>query len=257
MFSDEINLVGDGALKKVTFLKKNFIGYFMLSILAGLYVGLSILLIYTIGGILNQTFVGYKIIMGVSFGISLSLVAIAGAELFTGNNFIMAVGAFSKKITWKDAFKLWIICFLGNLVGSILVAFMFFAGGFLKGNVGEFIVKSAEIKMTLEPFEIFIRAVLCNILVCLATWCGYRCKSESGKLIMIFWCLFGFITSGYEHSVANMTILTLGLINPMGMEISFGGALYNLSLATLGNMVGGVFFLALPYLIASKENKQK
>ena len=90
---------------------------------------------------------------------------------------------------------------------------------------------------------------------CLAVWCGYRCKSESGKLIMIFWCLFAFITCGFEHSVANMTLLTVGMISPFESAVSLTGYLYNISVVSLGNMVGGILFLAVPYFIIAKKKE--
>jgi nitrite transporter NirC len=93
------------------------------------------------------------------------------------------------------------------------------------------------------------------MLVCLAIWCSFRCKSESGKLIMIFWCLFAFITSGFEHSIANMTLLSIGLMAPFSASIGFVGYFYNILIVSLGNMVGGILFIALPYfLISKKEN---
>lgn len=104
-------------------------------------------------------------------------------------------------------------------------------------------------KMALPPVHLFLRGVLCNVLVCLAVWCGFRCKSESGKLIMIWWCLFAFITCGFEHSVANMTLLTIALLNPAGAAVSAGGWLYNLMVVTAGNMAGGILFAAAPYAV--------
>ena len=93
------------------------------------------------------------------------------------------------------------------------------------------------------------------MLVCLAVWCGFRCKSESAKLIMVFWCLLAFITTGFEHSIANMTLLTVSLLSPAAdAAVSLGGEVYNLVFVTVGNMIGGIVFVALPYLgIAAKR----
>lgn len=253
MFREEIEDVGISAKKKVNLLNSNPLGYFLLSMLAGAYVGISSVFIFSIGGLLRD-FPGNKIVMGASFGIALSLVAVAGAELFTGNNFVMVIGAVRKKIKWSDAIKLWIVCYLGNLVGSLLMAYLFYLGGYInEGPIAEFIVKSVYSKVSLKPLELLIRGLLCNFLVCLATWCGYRTKSETAKLIMIFWCLFAFITTGFEHSIANMTTLSVGLLSPIGSELTVSNFIYNLSLSTIGNMIGGIIFLALPYIVVSKE----
>lgn len=255
MFEEDTLEAGHSAEKKVKFLNNNPLGYFVASMLAGMYVGIAIMFIFTIGGMLHD-FDGYKVVMGASFGIALSLVAIAGAELFTGNTFTMTMGLLQKRVSLSDTLRVWTVCYLGNLAGSILLGFIFFlCGSINEGYVGEFFIYSAKGKMTLEPMELFARGLLCNILVCLATWCGYRCKTESAKLIMTFWCLYAFITAGFEHSVANMSLFTAALLSPLGSELTVGMYVYNLSIVTIGNMVGGILFLAVPYFIISKNKK--
>lgn len=256
MFCEEFNSVIMAAKAKVNLLKTNKVGYFISSMLAGLYVGMGIMLIFTIGGLLNSSgSPATKIVMGASFGIALSLVIMAGSELFTGNNFIMTVASLSKEVKWTDTFKIWIVCFIGNLLGSIIAGYMFYATGLSAGPVGEFIAKTSAAKMSIPFLPLLMRGIFCNILVCLATWCGFKLKSESGKLIMIFWCLFAFITSGFEHSVANMTLLTIGLLNPGAASVSIMGYVYNIGVVTIGNMIGGAIFLAVPYYIISKKSK--
>ena len=252
MFKEEFSVIVETAKKKSKFLETNFTGYLMASMLAGLYVGLSILFIYTSGGMLGHA-PYVKIFMGATFGIALSLVLMAGSELFTGNNMIMAAGVLKKTVSLGQTIKLWVVCYLGNWLGAIIVSLMFIGAGLTKGPVGEFIAATSATKMSIEPMQLFFRGMLCNILVCLAVWCNYKMKSESGKLIMIFWCLFAFITSGYEHSIANMTLLTVGLLKPMGAAVTLGGYFYNILMVTLGNVVGAILFLTIPYYSISKE----
>ncbi|MDS0524261.1 formate/nitrite transporter family protein [Clostridium sp. SHJSY1] len=257
MFGDEVKKVSESAKAKISLLNNNIIGYFISSMLAGIYVGIGIMLIFTIGGLLSSGGSPLtKIIMGVSFGIALSLVIFAGAELFTGNNFVMAIGMLGKTVSFFDTLKVWIVSFIGNLCGSILIGYLFYSAGLASGPVGEFIAKATETKMHLAGNQLFVRGILCNLLVCLATWCSFKCKEESSKLIMIFWCLFAFITTGFEHSVANMTLMTIGLLSPFSASVSIYGYGYNLLFVTLGNMVGGIVFLAIPYYIISR-NKNK
>lgn len=256
MFKEEVNAVCNASFAKINFLKSNPLGYFIASMLAGMYVGFGILLIFTIGGLLGS-FAGTKIVMGASFGIALSLVIIAGAELFTGNNFVMTVGLLNKKVSFYYTIKLWIICYIGNLIGSILLGFIFYYSGLAIGSVGEFIAKTALTKMTLSPQVLILRGALCNILVCIAVWSSFRCKSDSGKLIMVFWCLFAFITTGFEHSVANMTLMTIGILSPNGIaDIGIVGYIYNLFFVTIGNMLGAIILLAIPYYIIAKDKKE-
>ncbi|HHX60919.1 MAG TPA: formate/nitrite transporter family protein [Epulopiscium sp.] len=257
MFSEEFNNVIGSAKSKVRLLKTNPLGYIISSMLAGIYVGLGIILIFTIGGLLSSAgSPATKIIMGISFGVALSLVVFAGSELFTGNNFVMGAGSLSRQVSWTDTMKVWAMCFVGNLVGSILIGYMFYLTGLASGPVGEFIGATSAAKMNIPFMPLLFRAIFCNILVCLGVWSTFRCKEETAKLIMIFWCLFTFITAGFEHSIANMTLLTIGLLAPNGADVSVIGYIYNIGVVTLGNMIGGVLFMAVPYYIISKKVKE-
>jgi nitrite transporter NirC len=254
MFSEEINKVAQAAKAKTNLLKSGKGKYLLSSMLAGLYVGLGIMLIFSIGGVLTSAESPFtKIVMGLSFGIALSLVIMAGSELFTGNNFIMTIGYLKKTVTMLDAIYIWIFSFIGNLIGSVAGAYAFYSAGLAKGAVGQFILTASATKMSLPIHELIVRGILCNILVCLAIWCSFKMKEETGKLIMIFWCLFAFITTGFEHSVANMTLLSIGLFIPHTAAVSISGFIYNLSFVTLGNFIGGAVVLAIPYYLISKE----
>lgn len=254
MFSEEINKVAQAAKAKSNLLKSGKVKYLLSSMLAGLYVGLGIMLIFSIGGILASAESPFtKIVMGLSFGVALSLVIMAGSELFTGNNFIMMIGSLKKTVTLVDTIKIWIFSFVGNLLGSIIGAYAFYAAGLARGPVGQFILSASATKMSLPIHELIVRGILCNLLVCLAIWCSFKMKEETGKLIMVFWCLFAFITTGFEHSVANMTLLSIGLFIPHTAAVSISGFIYNLSFVTLGNMIGGALVLAIPYYLIAKE----
>lgn len=254
MYDEEYSASAAGAAAKVRLLKHNPLGYFLMSALAGAYIGFGILLSFTVGGTLGPIPMN-KIAMGLSFGVALSLVIIAGAELFTGNAMVLFNGWRRKTVTLTDVIRLWIVCYIGNLVGAVILSFIFYGAAGTAGGVGQALATAAATKMSLPPLVLFLRGILCNVLVCLAVWCGFRCKSDSGKLIMTFWCLYAFFTCGFEHSVANMTVLTLGLLNPAGMAVSLAGFGYNLLWVTLGNLVGAVVFLAIPYGIAAAKKQ--
>jgi nitrite transporter NirC len=256
MFSETINNVSASAITKSKLLKKSKGKYLVASILAGLYVGLGIILIFNIGGVLSAAESPFtKLFMGACFGIALSLVLMAGSELFTGNNLIMTIGSLEKKVTWKETINIWIFSYIGNFIGSIFLAMVVvFSGAVSSAPVADFFVKVSAAKMNAPFMDLLLKGVLCNILVCLAVWCGFKLKSESGKLIMIFWCLFAFITAGFEHSVANMTILGVGLFLPHSETVSLVGLANNLIPVTIGNMIGGAICVGLAYWYISKEN---
>ena len=253
MFNDEFTAAANGAAGKLKLLNSNPLGYFMLSVLAGAYIGFGILLVFTLSGALDGA--PYtKLVMGCCFGVALSLVIIAGAELFTGNNLVMTAGVLRKTVTVGDAAKLWVVCWIGNLVGSALLAVIFSLTGLYSNATLSAMTGAAAGKMTAGFIPLLTRGMLCNTLVCLAVWCGFRAKSDAGKLIMVFWCLLAFFATGFEHSIANMTLLTLALINNGGNEaITMGGYWYNLVVVTLGNMLGAILFVALPYHLASRQ----
>lgn len=257
LYSEEINKLSASAVKKVSLFEKGKMKYIVSSALAGLYIGLAIVFIFTIGGMLNSVHSpATKIVMGASFGIGLSLVLLCGSDLFTGNTLIMPIGFLEKKVSWKSMVNICVFSYIGNFIGSILVAWMFVASGLAQGDTAEYILKGAGAKMAPTFMQIFLRGILCNILVCLAVWAFYKLKSESAKLIMIFWCLYAFITSGFEHCIANMTLLTTALMIPHKANVSFGAWIHNITAATLGNIVGGAVFVGLAYWYMSREGKQ-
>ncbi len=252
MFNEDFEALVNASKKKMSFFKNNTLGFFVSSMLAGMFVGLGIILIFSISGQLaGQPYA--KLAMGATFGIALSLVIMAGSELFTGNNLIMGGALFKKEQKLSDVINFWVVCYLGNFVGSLLVAGLFLLSGLSKGATAEAFANVTLAKTTIPLMPLIFRSILCNILVCLAVWCSIRLKSDSGKLIMVFWCLLAFITSGFEHSIANMTVLTIGMGNTMGLDITLAGYFYNIIVVTLGNMVGGIFFVALPYYLISKK----
>lgn len=240
MFQKEITAVADAAVKKRDLLEASKGKYILASVMAGVFVGFGMVLTSVIGGILPQkVYPITKLINGAAFSVALSLVVMAGAELFTGNNFVMSIGVLNKRVTWKECIKVWIFAYIGNYIGSLFFSFIVMKSNIINESVRIFIINAAENKMSMTITELFTRGILCNLLVCLAVWCCTKMKSEAGKLIMIFWCIFTFVTCGFEHSVANMTLLSLSLMIPHTAAVTVGGFIYNLLIVTLGNLVGG------------------
>ncbi|MFK3587862.1 formate/nitrite transporter family protein [Lactobacillus sp. 23-2] len=257
MYREAFEAAAGASAKKVNLLKKNPFGYVLLSVLAGMYIGFGILLAFTVGSQLGDNpFSG--LVKGMIFGVALSLVVIPGAELFTGNNFVMGAGLLEKKVSLGQALSLWIVCWLGNLLGGCLLAVMFVNTGLDLPAVSAVFAKAAAAKMAAPAGQLVLRGILCNILVCLAVWSGFQSKSDSAKLIMIFWCLLAFFTTGFEHSVANMTTFAVALLKPAKVAaVSMDGMWHNLLWVTLGNMLGGLVFVAFPYWLAARKTDEK
>ena len=218
-----------------------------------------------------------KVLAGAIFGTGLMLVVIAGGELFTGNTMMIA-GVLNKRIKLTGMLKNWLFVYIGNLIGSVLIAYMMNKSGLFGSGanvLGAMTIKIATYKVGLTFEQAFILGILCNWLVCLAVWMAYGAKDMTGKIFAIFFPIWLFITSGFEHSVANMYYIPAGIMakgNSALVEAASGlgvtaeklkhlnwGTFFtaNLIPVTLGNIVGGGIFVATIYwFVYSKKGKK-
>jgi nitrite transporter NirC len=255
MYTEAVQALADQAVSKLAGQRRSLASHFVRSMLAGMYVGAAIALIFTIGGTLSATTPGaVRLLMGVCFGGALTMVIFAGSELFTGSNLVLTLGVLSKKASMSDLASNWIWTWIGNLMGSVLLAWMVIRSGvFDVDPIKGFVLALVERKMNLPVDQLILRAILANWLVCLGVWMSVRIKSESARIVMIWWCMLTFITSGYEHSIANMCGLMLGLLLPHGDGITWAGYWYNLGFSTFGNIIGGAVFVAGMYWLGSPK----
>lgn len=257
MFEEALQHAGSVAVTKRAFLRENPLGYFIASMLAGVYVGLGIVLIFAIGGPLAAAgHPALKLAMGASFGIALTLVVFAGSELYTGNTFFMSLGWLRKEVKLHDLGLVWLVSWTGNLLGALALSWLVVQARSLL-SAQTLIHSVATTKMTAPAHVLVASGILCNLLVCLALWTASRTKADTAKIILINLCLFAFIGSGYEHSIANMTLLGVGTLYRAGTSLSWAGYAYNLFWVTLGNTLAGAVILAGAYhLMANREAKQ-
>ena len=162
------------------------------------------------------------------------------------------VARYADAVNVNDA-AAWGMTWAGNLAGAVLLVVLFAigGGGGLLSAPDTLVMKVASFKMNDTAAALFARGILCNWLVCLALWMAARVTSDSAKCIVIWWCLLAFIACGFEHSVANMTILGMALAGNHPETVSLGGAAWNLLWVTLGNAVGGGIFVAGAYWVAT------
>jgi formate/nitrite transporter len=241
----------------------------ILGMLAGAYIGLGGQLYSLVTGDLSQ-FVGFgltKLIGGLSFSVGLVFVVLGGAELFTGNNLIV-MAAFSRRIAWGRVVRNWVWVYAANLAGSLLLAFVLFGArqyALNDGLVGVSALKIAVAKVNMPFWTAFLRGVLCNWLVCLAVWMATGATDTTGKVLAIVLPITAFVASGFEHSVANMFFIPMGLmirnvasvvaaagLLPGIEHLTWGNGLLVRSLlpVILGNLAGGVLFVAFAYWTA-------
>lgn len=257
MYAETIGLFAKSARDKAVFAKKSPVHYLFAALLAGMFVGFGIVLIFSIGApFADISSPAVKILMGVSFGIALTLVIIAGSELFTGLAMSMIIGILKKTVTLWDLVVVWVVSYIGNLLGSLLLSYLVFKAGLTHNPIFlKFITQVASAKMHAPLGDLFFKGILCNMLVCLAVWMSMRLKSEAAKMIAIFWCLFAFIACGFEHSIANMTLLSVPLFAAHDPTIiSWVGFARNLWVVTAGNIVGGGILIGAVYTFISSRS---
>lgn len=257
MYTQTLHDISEQASLKLEGQRRSLLAHVIRSMAAGMYVGACIVLIFIVGGTLSKDYPAVvKLLMGVCFGGALTFVVFAGSELFTGSNLVLTVGVLSGRASGKDLAANWVWTWVGNLLGAALLALIVIRSGVLAADpVRPFVLKLVAAKMTLPWEQLLWRAVLANWLVCLGVWLAARAKSETAKILLIWWCMFTFITCGFEHSVANMCGLLLGLLLPHDgvAGITWQGYAYNLALATLGNIIGGAVFVAGLYWVGSPK----
>lgn len=250
MYQETIEKCAANASRIKNTARENPLSFWIGSLMAGSYVGLGIILIFTLGNLIDPAF--RPLVMGATFGIALTLVIIAGAELYTGHTMFLTFGIKTGRLNTVQATSILLQSWTGNLIGSITVAYLFYLGG--GGQIlpvdGSLVHKVALAKTTSPALVLFAKGILCNWLVCLAIWMCQRVDGAA-KFIAIWWCLLAFIASGYEHSIANMTLFALSWFGAHTPEYTLGGIGYNLWWVTLGNTVSGVLFMGLGYWYAT------
>ncbi len=239
-----------------------------LAVLAGAFIGLGAMFAtaVTAGSADAIPFGLAKLIAGIAFSLGLILVVVAGAELFTGNNLIVMAWA-ERRVPIKRVLRNWVLVYAGNLVGAVATVLLVYASKqyeFGDGAVGANALAIAQTKTSLGFGQAIALGILCNALVCLAIWLTYAARSVTDKVLAILFPITAFVAAGFEHSVANMYFLPMGLLihddasstfwhasgtSPSDYpDITWAHALVdNLLPVTIGNIIGGSVMVGLVY----------
>ena len=228
----------------------------MLGVLAGAFIGLGALYFVLVASDATLGFAATRVLGGVAFSLGLVLVVVAGAELFTGNN-LLAMAWADGKISTVELLKNWAVVGVTNFVGAAGLAVLVFLSGHAEMNHGLIAQRYLEIAAAncAMPFwTAFFKGVLCNVLVCMAVWMALAGRSVVDKVVAIVFPISAFVAAGFEHSIANMYLIPLGmLLKASGVvaanveAITWLGFLGNLVPVILGNLVGGSVLVALVY----------
>lgn len=221
----------------------------MLGVLAGAFVGLGAMMFTLVSSDASLGFATGRLAGGLAFSLGLVLVVVAGAELFTGNN-LLAMAWADGRVTTRQVLRNWAIVCLANFAGAAgLAALVWLSGhaGLDGGGVGREAVRIALAKVQLPFAQAFFRGVLCNVLVCMAVWMSLAGRSVADKVVAVVFPITAFVAAGFEHSIANMYLLPLGML--LGAPIGAIDMLRNLVPVIAGNLVGGSVLVALAYYV--------
>jgi formate transporter FocA len=240
----------------------------MLAILAGAFIALGAIFSTTVaaGASSALPYGVTRLLAGFAFSLGLILVVVGGAELFTGNNLIIMAWA-SRKVSTAALLRNWGIVYLGNFAGALATALLMYLSGqyqFGNGSIGTAALATAQAKVRLDFIQAVVLGILCNGLVCLAVWLSYSCRSTADKILAIIPPITAFVAAGFEHSIANMYFIPIGLFikaaatepfwSHLGKtaadypELTWSGFLVgNLLPVTLGNIIGGAVLVGAVY----------
>ena len=243
MLDSDLEIMKKAAFNKADICNNHLGKYFIRAIVAGFFIVVATMLSNVTAAVLLKTYPQFgKLISSIFFSIAIILVVFIGGELFTGNNMVMAFGAYDKQVSWKEAGKVWGVSYLGNFVGCAILALLFVGAG--ASGTADYFAGFIGNKLSIPLGQMFFRAVLCNFFVCLGVLCGMKLKSDAGRFLMIVMCISGFVVSGFEHCIANMGIFVTAYCLVPGL--SLGAMVKSMVVVTLGNMVGGALLLAWP-----------
>jgi formate/nitrite transporter len=239
----------------------------VLGVLAGAFIALgAIFMTVVLTGAEGLPWGAARLLAGLVFSLGLILVIVGGAELFTGDS-LMIVAYASRRITLAALLRAWSLVYVGNIVGAVgTAALVFLAGhyGFASGALGRTALAVAAAKAALPTVQLFFLAVLCNVLVCLAVWMSFGGRTTTDKVMVIVPPVAAFVAAGFEHSIANLYLLPYALAvkawagpefwTALGLDagaaypdLTVGGALHNIVVATIGNLVGGSLMVGAVY----------
>ena len=249
---------------------------FVLAIVAGALIafGAQVSLTVMTGTAENLSWGIAKLVGAMTFATGLMMVVLTGAELFTGN-VMMTFSVIEKKTSFVKLLRNWTIVYIGNFIGSVLLALLIYYSGCSHNSheaLGVLSLTTAYQKVNLTWVEAFTRGILCNWLVCLAIWMASSARLVIGKIFAIFFPIMTFVASGYEHSIANMFFLTNGLFAKHTASIVAASGLTaqqlstlnikslfinNLIPVTLGNIIGAIVFVVLLFWTAYLRDDHK
>ncbi len=248
----DFELVHNLALKKLKNFKNNPFQYFIKAIMGGVYLEIAMILSVSLGATLaniNPTVssIGFAGLFGIAF----VMIVFLNGELFTGNVFVTSFALFHKTEKAQNVVSLLALNYLGNLIGASFIAYLYIKSGTQSDLVTPFITKVTLTKLHYGLNQVFIKSILCNLIVCVAAYVSIKVQDETARIIMMIIVVMAFVLPGFDHSIANIGLFAMNLFS---LEVqSFSAMAANVGIATLGNILGGGLVYALPIYFITKD----
>lgn len=250
-----VEKAADAGFGKISLLQDDPWRYTLRAIGAGMGLTLVVFVFWVLKQNLRDISAGAVIASGF-FGVGLMIIVFTNTELFTSNNMYLTVSAAEGRTSWKQAALLWISCYFGNLAGAIFVSLLLVGAGSLSQLPPDHALFDGALHKAQQTGSIiFFKGILANWIVCLAVRIALRCKEEIAKILVLILVVFIFVYLGFEHSIANMGTFSMAILG--GGTLTVGEALHNLLYSTLGNVVGGVLLVGLPFTYLNPREREE
>lgn len=242
------------AAKKLKIFEQSKLRYLLRSMVASMFIGFGVIVAFKTGSFFYEVHSPFAYpAAAITFCMAIILIYYGGGDLFTGNTFYLSYSSLRGKMSWRQSVRLLGLSYIGNMIGAILFALMIaMTGLFASEQIHGFLIETAHKKVDATTIELLFRGILCNWLVCLAFFVPYAMKADGAKIFIMILLVFSFFIAGFEHSIANMSVFAISIAAAGWGSLTLEQILHNLIPATLGNMIGGVVFMAMFYYYINK-----
>jgi nitrite transporter NirC len=250
-----VEKAADAGFAKAGLLQDDPVRYMLRSVGAGMGLTLVVFVFWVLTHNLADISLG-KVIAAGFFGVGLTIIVFTNMELFTSNNMYLTVSSAEGRTSLGETLLLWVACWFGNLAGALLLALLLLGAGSLSALPPDHaLFTGASYKAEQAAGVIFMKGILANWIVCLAVRIALRCREEVAKILILVSVVFIFVYLGFEHSIANMGTFSMAILG--GGSLTITDAAHNLLYSTLGNIVGGVLLIGLPFTYLNPREREE
>lgn len=255
MTSTDVESISVAGSAKAACVKSQPMRYLFRAALAGAFIFVGTLLSCLAGAWFYADHLPVaKLLCALTFSAALILIVLLGGELFTGTNLVMGISLYEGKVSLSAALRVWGMAYVGNLFGILILCLLLTGSGASRDLLASYLALTIPAKFSAPWYTLLLKGILCNFLVCIGVFAGFRLKSESGKAIVITLAITTFVLAGFEHSIANMTYFSLYAL--MVSPAQLPAMIWNLLWVTFGNLLGGAVLLGLPLWFAAEPQRK-